>query len=192
MEHHIELKISKSCTQTWSLLDSQMISKMFQRHYDHTMDNMIHLLFRMDLSYVEKQSLFPRSEEEGLGTVPSGTLRHIKVPVQDTTVCLLAQYQQIHQLDHPHQSMSHLSKTLTSGTKATTEANISPDWPWQHLGADFMTFDGSEYLVIMNYYSRMPIVWKMNTSQCNISETITVLKVTFCQIWDTRSDAIRQ
>ena len=55
-----------------------------------------------------------------------------------------------------------------------------------------MTFDGSEYLVIMNYYSKMPIVWKMPTSQCNINKTITVLKVTFCQIWDTRSDAIRQ
>ena len=45
------------------------------------MDNVIHSLFRMDLSYVEKQSLFPRREEEGLGTDPSGMLRHIKVPV---------------------------------------------------------------------------------------------------------------
>ena len=101
-----------------------MISKMFQRHYDHTMDNVIHSLFRMDLSYVEKQSSFPRREEEGLGTDPSGTLRHIKVPVQDPTVCLLAQHQQRHQVDHPHQS-TQLSKTLTSGTKATTKANIT-------------------------------------------------------------------
>ena len=102
-----------------------MISKMFQRHYDHTMDNVIHSLFRMDLSYVEKQSLFPRREEEGLGTDPSGTLWHIKVSVQDTTVWLLAQHQQRHQVDHPHQSTGHLSKTFTSGTKATTEANIT-------------------------------------------------------------------
>ena len=25
-----------------------------------------------------------------------------------------------------------------------------PEQPWQHLGADFMSFDGSEYLVIVN------------------------------------------
>ena len=33
-----------------------------------------------------------------------------------------------------------------------------PERLWQHLGADFMSFDGSEYLVIVNYYSKMPIV----------------------------------
>ena len=31
--------------------------------------------------------------EEGLGTDPSGTLRHIKVPVQGKTVCVLAWHQ---------------------------------------------------------------------------------------------------
>ena len=44
-----------------------------------------------------------------------------------------------------------------------------------------MTFDGSEYLVIMNYYSKMPIVWKMPPSYCNISKTITVLKELFAK-----------
>ena len=56
-----------------------------------------------------------------------------------------------------------------------------PEWPWQQLGADFMMFDGSEYLVIIDYYSKMPIVWKMPTSQCNSAKTITVLKELFAE-----------
>ena len=56
-----------------------------------------------------------------------------------------------------------------------------PERPWQQLGADFMTFDGSEYLVIVDYYSKMPIVRKMPTSQCNSVKTITVLKELFAE-----------
>ena len=44
-----------------------------------------------------------------------------------------------------------------------------------------MMFDGSEYLVIVDYYSKMPIVWKMPTSQCNSAKTITVLKGLFAE-----------
>ena len=39
-----------------------------------------------------------------------------------------------------------------------------------------MSFDGSEYLVIIDYYSKMPIVQKMPTSQCTAARTITHLK----------------
>ena len=56
-----------------------------------------------------------------------------------------------------------------------------PEQPWQQLKADFMTFDGSEYLVIVDYYSKMPVVWKMPTSQCNSARTITVLKELFAE-----------
>ena len=44
-----------------------------------------------------------------------------------------------------------------------------------------MTFDGSEYLVIVDYYSKMPMVWKMPTSQCNSAKVITVLKELFAE-----------
>ena len=44
-----------------------------------------------------------------------------------------------------------------------------------------MTFDGSEYLVIVDYYSKMPIVRKMPTSQCNSAKMITVLKELFAE-----------
>ena len=44
-----------------------------------------------------------------------------------------------------------------------------------------MMFDGSEYLVIVDYYSKMPIVRKMPMSQCNSTKTITVLKELFAE-----------
>ena len=44
-----------------------------------------------------------------------------------------------------------------------------------------MMFDGSECLVIVNYYLKMPIVWKMPTSQCNSAKMITVLKELFAE-----------
>ena len=44
-----------------------------------------------------------------------------------------------------------------------------------------MMFDGSEYLVIVDYYSKMPIVRKMPTSQCNSAKMITVLKELFAE-----------
>ena len=62
-------------------------------------------------------------------------------------------------------------------------------WSQQHhlidhgstLGAEFMLFDGIEYLVIFNYYSKMPIICKMPTSQCMVAKTIMHLKVLFTE-----------
>ena len=56
-----------------------------------------------------------------------------------------------------------------------------PERPWQNLGADFMTFDGHEYLVIVDYYSKMPIVRKMPISQCTAQKTISLLKELFAE-----------
>ena len=56
-----------------------------------------------------------------------------------------------------------------------------PEWPWQQLEADFMVFDGSEYLVIVGNYSKMPTVQKIPRSQCNSTKIITVLKELFVE-----------
>ena len=58
---------------------------------------------------------------------------------------------------------------------------LPPEQLWQHLEADFMSFDGSEYLVIIDYYSKMPIICKMPTSQCKAAKTITHLKELFIE-----------
>ena len=39
-----------------------------------------------------------------------------------------------------------------------------------------MTFDGHEYLVIVDYYSNMSIIWKMPIFQCTAQKTISLLK----------------
>ena len=44
-----------------------------------------------------------------------------------------------------------------------------------------MSFDGSEYLVIIDYYSKMPIVRKMPTSQFTAARTIAHLKELFAE-----------
>ena len=55
----------------------------------------------------------------------------------------------------------------------------APECPWHHLGANFFTFDGFEYLVIIDYYTKMPFIRKIPPSQCNAAKTISVLKELF-------------
>ena len=57
----------------------------------------------------------------------------------------------------------------------------TPECHWQHPGADFLTFNGSQYLVVVDYYSKMPIARKMPTSQCNAAKTISMLKELFAE-----------
>ena len=57
----------------------------------------------------------------------------------------------------------------------------APEHPWQHLGADYCSFDGFEYLVIVYYYSKMLFVRRIPPSQCNAAKTISVLKELFSE-----------
>ena len=61
------------------------------------------------------------------------------------------------------------------------QSTPAPERPWQHLGADYFSFDGSEYLVIVDYYTKMPFVRKMSPSHCNSTRTIAVLKELFAE-----------
>ena len=47
----------------------------------------------------------------------------------------------------------------------------APEHPWQHIGADFFTFDRFKYLVIIDYYTKMPFIRKISPSQCNAAKT---------------------
>ena len=58
---------------------------------------------------------------------------------------------------------------------------LAPEHPWQHLGADFMHFDGNEYLIIIDYYSKMPFVHKIPSSQYNGTKMISTLKELFTE-----------
>ena len=61
------------------------------------------------------------------------------------------------------------------------QSTPAPERPWQHLGADYFSFNGSEYLVIVDYYTKMPFVRKMSPSQCNSARMIAVLKELFAE-----------
>ena len=61
------------------------------------------------------------------------------------------------------------------------QATPAPECPWQLLSADYFHFDGSEYLVVTDYYSKMPIIRRMPASQCHACKTISVLKDLFAE-----------
>ena len=44
-----------------------------------------------------------------------------------------------------------------------------------------MHFNGNEYLIIIDYYSKMPFVHKMPPSQCNATKMISTLKELFAE-----------
>ena len=71
--------------------------------------------------------------------------------------------------------------TLPTEPRQPLQSTPAPERPWQHLGADYFSFDGSEYLVIVDYYTKMPFVRKMSPSQCNSARTIAVLKELFAE-----------
>ena len=57
----------------------------------------------------------------------------------------------------------------------------APGHPWQHLEADFMHFNGNEYHITIDYYSKIPFVHKMPPSQCNAAKMISTLKELFAE-----------
>ena len=57
----------------------------------------------------------------------------------------------------------------------------APEQPWQHISADFFSFDGFKYLVIIDYYSKIPFLRRMAQSQCNAAKTVSVLKELFSE-----------
>ena len=49
------------------------------------------------------------------------------------------------------------------------------------MANDYFHFDGSEYLVVTDYYSKMPIIRRIPAFQCNASKTTSVLKELFAE-----------
>ena len=55
-----------------------------------------------------------------------------------------------------------------------------PEHPWQTLGTDIMMFDGHDYIIVTDYYSKMPFVHKMTKSgQTTSAHIITYMKQLF-------------
>ena len=75
--------------------------------------------------------------------------------------CFLAWYQQRYR--KPHQHMPHLPKTPSSPDKGTTTTIEVPPIPWHTIGIDLFTLDGQQYLLIADYYTKYPIVEKLDS-----------------------------
>ena len=73
-----------------------------------------------------------------------------------------------YQCHHPQEPQQLLQPTL------------APKCPWQLLSTDYFHFDGSEYLVVTDYCSKMAIR-RIPAFQCNASKTISVLKEHFAE-----------
>ena len=128
----------------------------------------------------------PKGRSPHLSTIGKGedttsytqrTHGNYQVPVPCKTMCILAWNQWRHQENgcpicqrhHPQEPRQPLQPTP------------APEHPWQHLGADYFTFDGFEYLIIIDYYTKMPFIRKIPPSQCNAAKTISVLKELFSE-----------
>ena len=55
-------------------------------------------------------------------------------------------------------------------TRETLQPHEVPEFPWQILGADLFYLDGTNYILIMDYYSKFPIVRELpnNTTSATI------------------------
>ena len=73
------------------------------------------------------------------------------------------------------------ANVTTQEPQQPLQPTLAPECPWQLLSTDYFHFDGSEYLVVMDYYSKMPMVRRIPASQCNASKTISVLKELFTE-----------
>ena len=62
-------------------------------------------------------------------------------------------------------------------TKETLEPHEVPTRPWQVVGTDLFTWNGDEYLLMCDYYSKFPIIKKIPSGQ---STGQTVVRLTKC------------
>ena len=59
----------------------------------------------------------------------------------------------------------------------------APECPWQHIGADYFSFNGFRYLVMVDYYSKMPFVRRIPSSQCNAAKDHLSAQGVVLQAW---------
>ena len=97
-----------------------------------------------------------------------------QVSKESQTLCVLVWNQLQHQT--PQWIMLNRPTSLSAGPQQQLQPTPAPEYPWQLLATDYFHLDVSEYLVVMDYYSKIPIISRIPASQCNASKAISVLK----------------
>ena len=65
--------------------------------------------------------------------------------------------------------------------EAPLQVTPVPSRPWQHVATDLFLWDGNEYLVVADYFSKMHFVRKIPTSQANSAKIISILNEIFSE-----------
>ena len=138
------------------LIVSQMISMMSHMLYTHTMATETPLQLKMTPSFDVKLSSFLQQKgRRSSKQYMKDTWESASAKTEPDTVCI------------------GLESTKTSNASLSqAQPTLALDCPWQLLGADHFNFDRSQCLFVTDYYSKMPIIRRIPTSQCNALKTI--------------------
>ena len=61
----------------------------------------------------------------------------------------------------------HCSEYRSAQRREPLKATPMPDNSWERIGADLFVFDGQNYLVIMDFYSRFPEILHLQDTTSN-------------------------
>ena len=101
-----------------------------------------------------------------------------QVSKQSQALCILARHSDI---KHLVKSCPKCQHHCPQEPQQPLQPTLAPECPWQLLGTDYFHFDRYEYLVVMDYHSKMPIFRRIPASQCNAPKIISVLKELFTE-----------
>ena len=62
-----------------------------------------------------------------------------------------------------HQAMPGMYQKV-SGSQGAPPASLHPRGSWRKLGIDYFTFDGNSYVLICDYFSKFPFLYRAKTS----------------------------
>ena len=65
--------------------------------------------------------------------------------------------------------------------KETLEPHEVPTRPWQVVGTDLFSWDGDEYLLLCDYYSKFPIIMKIPRGQSTGNTVVNLTKCVFSE-----------
>ena len=88
------------------------------------------------------------------------------------------------------QQCAHCQKYKPTTAKEPMVPTVLPDRPWQMLDVDLLDFNGQQYMVVVDYYSRyIELIYLDDT----ITHTVTTkLKCIFTRFGIPRSSSVRQ
>ena len=58
-----------------------------------------------------------------------------------------------------------LRQLLTAKSQRAADAYLLPEYSWQMIGSDLFEVNGSQYLLIVDYFSRFPEIVRMHSTR---------------------------